>query len=228
MIKIILCVGLALTFLKLPVHGQQSKMDASELAKKFYLAKKTNEEKVKDYSWQSRTDVTTKGDKVLDILIEAYHYGPDGKLQKKVINDQQAKLPSSFLLHKLAEKVKAELATYMNDLHIFLGKYSFDDPTSGDLFFPKATISSPDSDGQILVSAENVITKGDKLSWWIDKDNYFLTKTSLSTTFEGGNIEFTVTYKNSQLGINYMEYAELLIPAKKLIVKVHYFNYKKN
>ncbi|MFC2102165.1 hypothetical protein ACFLS7_04150 [Bacteroidota bacterium] len=228
LLTVLICTGLALNLLHLPVNGQQTNSKTDELEKKFYQAMNMNEESLKNYSWESRTDVSTKDDKVLDILIEAFNYGSDGKLQKKVINDQQAKLPSSFLLRNLAEKMKAKLVTYMNDLDVFLGKYSPDDQKNGRLFFSKATIRPPDSDGQILVSAENVNINGDKMSWWIDKNTYSLTKRTISTTFEGGNIEFTATYKYIPGGINYMAYAELLIPAKNLIVKIHYFDYKKN
>ena len=228
LLSIVICIGLALNFLTFPVNGQQTNSEASELAKKFYLAKKMNDKNAKNYSWQSRTDVTTKDKKVLDILIEEISYGSDGNLQNKVINDQQAKPPSSFLLHNIAEKMKAEMERYMNGVHIFLGKYSLDDPKPGGLFFSKATISSPDPDGQILVSGETVNINGDKMSWWIDKNNYSLTKTSISTIFEGGEIEFTATFKHIPKGINYMAYAEILIPAKKIIVQIHTFNYTKN
>ena len=113
-------------------------------------------------------------------------------------------------------------------MDIFLGNYSPDDQRNGSLFLSKATFHSPDSDGQIPVSAENVNINGYNMSWWIDKNTYFLTKRSISTTFKGGNIEFTATYKYIPGGINYMAYAELLIPAKNLIVRIHYFDYKKN
>jgi hypothetical protein len=205
-------------------YGQQTSSFAKELDLKFYQSRKISTELDKRYSWESRTDVTKDG-KVMDILIEHVNYGPDGKMQRKIINDQEAKLPSSFLIHQVAEDMKAKMINFMNNLHLFLEKYALTDEEKGTLFFLKAVIGDPDPEGQILVSGENVIIQGDRLQWWIDTHNYAITKASISTIFDGDQIEFTATYKNIPPGLNYMAFAEILVPAKSIMVQLHNYDY---
>ncbi|MDP4282442.1 MAG: hypothetical protein Q8867_09890, partial [Bacteroidota bacterium] len=223
--SLIYCLGLVLNLMAFPVSGQPI-IDAKELEKNFYKTRKTSEEIVKDYIWYSRTDVTKEG-KVMDILIEECRYGPNGKLQRRIINDQEAKLPSSFLVHQIAEEMKTKMVTFMNDLHVFLEKYSLDDATLGSAFFSKAKIGSPDPNGQVLVSSEDVIIKGDKLLWWIDLRDNSITKASIVTTFNGDQVEFTATYKYIPSGLQYMTFAEILVPLKSLIVQLHFYDYTK-
>ena len=224
--SLINCAGLALCFMAFSVSGQQTNINVKELEKNFSQARKTSEELIKGYSWNSRTDVTKEG-KVMDILIEECRYGPDGKLQQKIINDQEAKLPSSFLIHQIAEEMKTKMVTFMNDLHVFLEKYALIDPNLVSVFFSKAKIGSPEPNGQVLVTGEDVIIKGDKLQWWIDLHNSSITKASIMTTFEGDQIEFTATYKYIIPGLQYMAFAEILVPPKNIIVLLHFYDYTK-
>jgi hypothetical protein len=202
------------------VTGQQVSPDAKQLEEKFYQARKVSSDLVKKYYWESRTDVTREG-KVVEILIEQVRYGPDGKQERKIINDQEAKLPSSFLIHQVAEDMKAKMISFMNNLHLFLEGYALEDQNMGTLFFSRAVIGNPDPEGQILVSGGDVLIKGDRLQWWIDSRTYSITKASIATTFDGDQIEFTATYKNIPSGVNYLAFAEILVPAKSVMVQLH-------
>ena len=217
---------IVLVFFVFPVFGQQTRFEAKDLQAKFYQSRKLSDELVRSYTWESRTDVTKDG-KVMDILIENIRYGSDGKLHWKIINDQEAKLPSSFLLHQIAEDMKTKMVNFMNNLRVFLEEYALTDQEKGALFFSKAMIGNPDSEGQILVSANDVIVKGDRLQWWIDSRNFSITKTSISTTFEGDQIEFTATYKYIVPGLNYMAFADIMVPAKSTVVMLHCYDYIK-
>jgi len=224
--SVIYIPGLLLLLSAFPVFGQQTNAVVNDLEWKFYQSRKTSNDLVKAYSWDSRTDVTREG-KVVDILIEQFSYASDGKLQRKIINDQEAKLPSSFLIHEIAEEMKTKMISFMDNLRIFLEEYALTDQQKGSLFFSKAKIGSPDPEGQILVCGEDVIIKGDKLSWWIDAHNYTISKVSISTIFEGDQIEFTATYKYIIPGLNYLAFAEILVPPKNIMVQLHCYDYMK-
>jgi hypothetical protein len=222
--SIISLFATTIQFMTFQAAGQQANSGPKELEDKFYKARKMSSELVKNYSWDSRTDVQKDG-KVMDILIEQVNYGPDGKVQRKIINDQETKLPSTFLIHQIAEDMKTKMVNFMNNLHLFLEDYALEDQNRGSLFFSKAMIGDPDPEGQILVSGSDVIVKGDRLQWWIDSRNYSITKASISTTFDGDQIEFTATYKNIPPGLNYMAFAEILVPAKSILVQLHSYDY---
>jgi hypothetical protein len=221
--KVIYCSVLAMNLLAFDLFGQAG-FDSKQLEEKFYKSRNVSFDLVRNYTWDSRTDVTREG-KIMDILIEHLSYGPDGKIQRTITNNQEAKLPSSFLIHQVAEDMKTKLVTFMNDLHVFLEEYALEDQGKASVFFSKANIGSPDKDGHILVSGEDVITKGDRLLWWIDTHNYTIAKASISTTFEGDQVEFTATYKYILPGVNYMAFAEVLVPAKSITVMLHCYDY---
>ncbi len=218
--------GLALYSLATPVFGQQANFKPAEIEQKFYQTKKQSDEIKKNYSWNSRTDVTRDG-KVVDILIEEFRYGTDGKLEKKLINSEEAKLPSSFLIHALAEEVKTRTVAFMTGLHTFLQSYSFNDQSQGIVFFSKAMVGPMDPSGLVMVTSEDVISKGDKIQFWIDSHNFAIIKSTISTTFEGDLIEFTATYKYLLPGLNYMAFAEVLVPDKSIMVQLHFYDYTK-
>jgi hypothetical protein len=209
-----------------PVSGQKAKIDPKELEKQFYLSKDKSDEIVKDYSWYYRTDVIRDG-KVVSIQIEACRYGPDGKLQEKIINNQEAALPSTFLIHEIAQEQKTKLVTFLNDLRVFLEKYALSDKKLGSVFFSNAIIGTPDPNDQVLVNGKDVIVKGDKLLWWLDLHIKAVTKASLVTTFEGTEIEFTATYKYIAPGLQYMNFAEIKVPSKNIIVQLQFYDYSK-
>ncbi len=224
--SLIYCAGVVLYFMVFTVSGQQSKIDPKELEKQFYLSKDKSDEIVKDYSWYYRTDVIRDG-KVVSIQIEACHYGPDGKLQEKIINNQEAALPSTFLIHEIAQEQKTKLVAFLNDLRVFLEKYALSDKKLGSVFFSNAIIGFPDPNDQVLVNGKDVIIKGDKLQWWLDLRNKAVTKASLLTTFEGYQVEFTATYKYINPGLQYMNFAEIKVPSKSVIVQLQFYDYSK-
>lgn len=214
----------AVTLQSFLLSGQQPDPGVRVLEEKFYQARKVSAELVRDYSWDSRIDVTKDG-KVMDILIEQERYGADGKLEKKVINDQEAKLPSSFLVHQIAEEMKTKMVTFMDGLHLFLEEYSLEDRSRGSEFFSKAMVKETGNGGDILVAASNVIVSGDRLQLWIDPHSYVVSKASVSTVFEGDQVEFTATYNNIPPGLNYMAFGEIIVPSKSLMVQLHSYDY---
>jgi hypothetical protein len=224
--SLIYYIGVAMFFMVFPVNGQLTKIDPKELEKQFYLSKDKSDEIVKDYSWYYRTDVIRDG-KVVSIRIEACRYGSDGKLQEKIINNQEAALPSTFLIHEIAQEQKTKLVTFLNDLRVFLEKYALSDKKLGSCFFSNAIIGSPDPNGQVLVNGKDVIVKGDKLQWWIDLHIKAVTKASLVTTFEDNQVEFTATYKYIDPGLQYMNFAEIKVPSKNVIVQLQFYDYSK-
>jgi hypothetical protein len=219
-----LILATAFTLQSVRVSGQLTTPGARDLEEKFYEARKISTDLVRNYSWDSRIDVTKDG-KVMDILIQQEMYGADGKLEKKVLNDQEAKLPSSFLIHQVAEEMKTKMITFMDGLHLFLESYALDDRSKASSFFSKAMIQEIQPGGDILVVANDVIVDGDRLQWWVDPHTFEIIKASVSTVFEGEKVEFTATYKNIPPGLNYMAFAEILVPSKSLMVQLHSYDY---
>ena len=72
------------------------------LAMRIAEARKANAAQMKQYSWQSRTELIDNG-KVADTRIDSVTYGPNNQLQRTVLNDQSSPLPRGFLRRRIGE-----------------------------------------------------------------------------------------------------------------------------
>jgi hypothetical protein len=214
-----------LLFFPLIVQLQKILLNASEIDQKFSQVWKTSEASRKKYSWKAKTEVT-RDDKVMQILIEGVSFEPNGLQIRKVISNQEAPLPSTFIIRQIAEDQKSKIIAFMSDLRIFLEKYALEDDSTRHSFFSKGSITTPDARGQLLVSGSNVITKGDKLKWWIDTRSYTITYATISTTFKGTSAEFSATYYLLP-GLNYMSQAKILVPSKNMVIKLQFYDFIK-
>lgn len=204
---------------------QKSLLNAKEIDQKFSQVWKESEATRKNYSWKSKIEVT-RNDKVVQVLIEEISVDPDEKQIRKVISNQEAPLPSNFIIRKIAEDQKSKLIAFMSDLRNFLEKYALTDDNTRHDFFSKANITTPDTRGLLLVSGKDVLTKGDKLKWWIDTRHYTVTYATISTTYKGENVEFTATYYLLP-GLNYMSQAQIRVPSKNISVSLKFYDFMK-
>ena len=207
------------------VSGQKYLLNSKEIDDKFSKVWKTSEATRKLYSWKSKTEAT-RDEKIMQVLTEEISYEPGGRQVKKVLSNQEAPLPSGFVVHQVAEDQKAKIVSFMKELSLFLEKYALDNDSTRHAFFSKATIGIPDAKGILMVSGSNVLTKGDRLNWWIDTKTYSITKATISTTYNGTSAEFSGIY-NLLPGLNYMSSAEILVPSKNMIVKLQFYDYSK-
>src|SRR5271154_6670522 len=85
------------------------------LAMKIIAARKANATLLKQYSWSSRTELLDTGI-VKDTRIDLVSYGPDGQLQRTVVNNQSAPLPDGFLRKRIAENEREKVEKYIAGL----------------------------------------------------------------------------------------------------------------
>src|SRR5271156_792958 len=97
------------------------------LANQIIAARQKNAALMKQYNWNCRTEFLDNGD-VKDTRIDLVMFGPDGNLQKTVLNDQHSSLPGGFLRRAVAENKRQEMEQYLVGLHELLNKYTL---TSG-------------------------------------------------------------------------------------------------
>ena len=219
-------LGFFLLFLcSLIVSGQKPLLTTSEIDNQFSKVWKTSEASRKLYTWKSRTEVVRNG-KVIQVLVEEFSYGTDGRQLRKIISNEEAPLPSGIIIRRIAEEQKAKIIAFMNGLRQFLEKYSLTDDDTRHAFFSAATTSLPDANGQLLVTGTNVFTRGDLLKWWIDTKYYTITRATISTVFKETKAEFTATYYLLP-GLNYMSSAIIRIPSQGIVVNLKFYDYTK-
>src|SRR5215471_19182595 len=111
---------------------------AADMVVRIMAARKANAALMRQYSWTSRTEVIDQG-QVKDLRIDAVNYGPDGQLQRNVLNDQAAPLPLGFVRRRVAEFERQKVEEYLAGLRGLLEEYTL--PTAGKVqdFMNKAT-----------------------------------------------------------------------------------------
>jgi hypothetical protein len=126
----ILCVlaVAAITIRWSPPIPAQTAPDPSNMAVRVGQARKANAALMRQYSWTSRTDVMDQG-QVKDIRIDTVNYGPDGQLQRSVVNDQSSPLPLGFVRRRIVEFERKKVEEYLVGLRGLLEQYTL--PTAG-------------------------------------------------------------------------------------------------
>ena len=214
-----------LVMMALYVPGQKRLLSAREIDEKFSQVWKSGLATRPNYTWKAKTEVIRE-DKTVQVLVEEVSCGPDGRQVSRVISNQEAPLPSTIFIRQIAEDQKAKVVDFMKRLRAFLERYALTDDSLRHSFFSRASIGLADANGQLLVSGTSVLTKGDRLNWWLETSLYSLTTATISTTFESYAVEFSATY-GLLPGLNYMSQARITVPAKNTVVKLLFYDYVK-
>jgi hypothetical protein len=110
-ILFIAAAGLIATGWSQAVLAQSPLATTANTAVQITEARKANALFMRQYSWTSRTELIEEG-QVKDTRIEQVSYGPDGQLQRILLNDTSAPLPRGFLRRDIAEQKRQEMEQY--------------------------------------------------------------------------------------------------------------------
>jgi hypothetical protein len=197
------------------------------LASLIAQARQANATLMKQYSWQSRTELIDNGN-VADTRIDAVSYGPDGTLQRTLLNDESSGLPHGFLRRRIAERKRERVEKYLVGLRNLLDQYTL--PTAGKVldFISAANIQAPDANGLLQITGSSVVVPGDTLTLSVKATTRQPTNVTINTTFEGDPVTVTASFKTLASGLNHLEYGEVDVPAKQITLQLHNFNYNQN
>ncbi len=206
--------------------GQGNVAESAAQTVQVEQARAKNAALLKQYTWNERMEFLVKG-QVKDTRIDLVNFGPDGKLQHSVLNDEHSPLPGGFLRKKIAEGKIKDLEKYMEGLRSAVYQYTL--PTPGAVMnFLNSAITMPAPNGQLMVTGQNVVQPGDSLTIWMNAATKKTEKTVVTTTFQGDPVNLTSTFATLPSGLNYAAYSEMTVPAKGYSILVQNFNYQMN
>jgi hypothetical protein len=209
---------------QMPATTEDALKAQANRAVRIMEARKANAAMLRQYTWESRTELLVKGE-VKDIRLDQVHYGPGGTLERNVLNNQGASMPRGFLRRSIAENKKKEMEEYMTGLRGLLDQYTL--PTTGKIldFMSQATLSGPDANGWLKMTGSSVVVPGDRLTIWVDPTTRQTRQVQVNTTYQGDPVELNATFRTIENGPTYPAFGEVDIPAKQLTVQVQNFNY---
>jgi hypothetical protein len=190
----------------------QVRAQSEGLAAMITQARQANATLMKQYSWQSRTELIDNGN-VADTCIEAVSYGPDGTLQRTLLNDESSRLPHGFLRRRIAEKKRERVEKYLVGLRHLLDQYTL--PTQGKVldFVSAAQIQAPDANGLLQITGSSVVAPGDTITLTVKAMTRQPTNVAITTSFEGDAVTASGSFKTLASGLNHLEFGEVDVPA---------------
>jgi hypothetical protein len=199
----------------------------ANMAVEISQARQKNAALMRSYTWNERADLLKNGN-MLDLRLDLVTYGPDGQLQRNLINDQHAPLPGGFFRKKIAEKKAKEMEQYLKGLRSLLDQYTL--PTAGAIlnFLTTAQTTGPGPEGMLTTAGGNVVQPGDTMTIWTDAATRQTRRVSVNTTYQGSPVQFTATFKTLPSGLTYMNYATVDVPSQQLQLNVQNFDYVQN
>jgi len=223
--------GFALA-IAIAVAGVVSAQDAAnqalraQIANKVTAARQANAAAMQQYTWDQRTELLEDGT-VKDTRVEMVNW-VNGQYQKSLVSNEGPSLPRFGLRKRIAEEKQKEMQEYLSGLKSMLGQYTMDSSPQLLAFFNKAQVSGPDASGLVALSGGSVVTPGDSVTVWVAAATHKTAKIFVATTYQGNPITLSATFNTLSTGLNYMNYADIQIPAKQMEVQVSNFNYNKN
>jgi hypothetical protein len=189
-------------------------------------SREANAKLMKQYSWNERLDFKVKGE-VKDIRLDIVNVDADGKLLRTVVNDEHSSLPRGFLRQRAAEQHLKEREKTMAELRNLLHQYTL--PSAGALRkFLDAATTTPDTDGQFILTAQSVVQPDDVLTVWMDAPTRRPLRVTVTTAFRGKSVDVTAVFATLPDGLTYVAYGEVSVPAKGYDLLIQNFNYQRH
>ncbi len=190
-----------------------AQIDKEKLALDISKADDANTEKLKEYIWKRKSDVSIGGVKKLTTVTE-FSFDTTGKLQAKIVDAETTVKQKPGIRGRVQQNAAEDKMDYVGKSLELALNYTF--MTKGQLldFFGKATVT--EKDGVIEAAAENVYVQGDKLIIHIDsKTNLYLDK-KFSSLLGKDAIDGEIKYEKFSSGTNHGSTTILNMPAQKM------------
>jgi hypothetical protein len=205
---IILNAGILLT-----VFGSFAQVDKEQLALSISKADDANTEKLKEYIWKRKSDVSINGAVKLTTITE-FSFDDQGKLQAKLVDAESSVKQKPGLRGRAQQGAAEDKAEYASKALELSLAYTF--MTKGQLldFFSKATVT--EKDGVIEAIGENVYVKSDKLTIHIDKKTNLYLDKKFSSLLGKDPIDGEIKYEKFSSGVNHGSATILNMLAQKM------------
>ena len=185
-----------------------------------------NRQALKAYSWNQRTEVVKDGE-VMSTKLELVRYDSSG-LEQRTTLDQKKPPQKKRIAGRVQKKKMGEMQEWGENVKTLLMKYTLPDIASLDNFLGKASINSTEEPGQTMLTSNNVIQSGDRMTMYINASDKKVQKTRVFTNYEKDSVYLEITHGQLPEGINHIREMKLDITTKEIQLKVENFNYIRN
>ncbi len=204
---------------------EQEPPNKALLATEINDGRKQNAAQMRNYSWNTRTEVKMDGE-VKSVKVELIRITPEGELQKAVVSDSSAgaKKPRG-VRGRVASKKKKGMQEWAAELGKLLQQYSL--PTSGSIldFLDNATVQR--TGNMVNLVGKNVIQQGDYMAILVDAKSKQLKLITVKTSLDGDAVDVQITSENLDDGLSYTARQVVKVPAMKVELIVENYDFRR-
>lgn len=188
-------------------------IDKDQLALAVNKADEANTEKLKEFIWKRKSDVSVDGAVKLTTITE-FSYDATGKLQAKIVDAESSVKQKPGIRGKIQENAAEDKMDYVGKALELSLAYTY--MTKGQLidFFGKATVT--EKGGIIEATGGDVYVKGDKLTILIDAATKLYLNKKFSSFLGKDPIDGEIKYEKFSSGVNHGSSTILNMPAQKM------------
>ena len=210
-----------------PISAQDA--DPAQRALQYGDAQKKNMGVLKQYSWKTRSDITSGGNPMLTTLMEA-RFDAEGELQLTTISTESHVEKKKGLRGKKQKKELEKSAALIEKVLGLQASYLM--MSKGQLvdFFEKATFEdgSGEMKGMQKIHGKNVLVKNDELTIWVDPSTGLSQKLMFKSPLDEKTVvEGTIDYKKIKDGPTTASVSVLTVAAQGVSIKSERFDFIK-
>ena len=213
-------------FIIQPASSKTHEENLQDISEKIILNRNNNRQLLNEYSWNQRTEIAQEGE-VIVTRLELVRYDSSGYEQRSVLN-QKAPEKKKRIAGRIQNKKMGEMKEWGDNIKSLLMQYTLPDPSSLIGFLDKANIKSTEEPGQIMLTSNNVIRSGDRMTIYINKNDKKIQKTEVFTRHEADSVYLEILHGQLPEGLNYIKEMNLDISTKEIRLKVENFNYNRS
>ena len=212
-----------------PVIAQAQAPGAENLqsvSEKIIAGRSSNQQALREYSWNQNTQVIKDGE-VMSTKLELVRYDGSGNELRTILNQKKPE-QKKRIAGRVQKKKTGEMKAWGENVKSLLMKYSLPDLESLQGFLTKASMSPTEESGEIMLTSNNVIQSGDRMTMYVKKADKKVLKTQVFTNYEADSVHVEITHGQLPEGISYIKEMKLDISTKQIQLKVENFNYIRN
>lgn len=224
-------IGCVLAIVVLTLAGWQP-MQAQDMQQKLAAAKEAaarNQQALRLYSWIEKTDMLYKGE-VKSTKVESCKYGPDGKVQKVVVQAPPPPAKKGGLRGKKIAEKEGEIKSQLEGAAALIQQYVPPDAAKMQAVIAAGTASLAQAGpGVVALKFANYVQPGDALTLVFESAVKSLQQIQVATYLNQPSAAVTlqVTMQAIGGGLSAPGTIDLTIPSSNIEVKVTKSNYQK-
>ena len=206
-----------------PLVAQQAPAELEQRVAALKQSIQNSQAQLRKYEWIQTTIVSLKGEEK-DRKQERCYYGSDGKVQKVLLDEEEAAPPrGGRLKQRVVQKKTGEMKDYMESAAALIQQYVPPDPADIDSAKKRSKVAvKPVQGGPVRLEFTDYLKPGDLLAVDVDAAANRLAGLSVNTYLDKADDAVTLNVKFAALpdGTNYNAQTTLEAKAKHITVVV--------